>query len=138
MTEMDDMNARIMEEFRANGGVVGGDFEGAPLLILHTSGAKSGKPNVQPLMYQAVGDGFAIFASYAGGPRNPGWYHNLVAGPKVSIEVGADTVEVTARVVDGGERDRIWTRQKSDYPFFADYEQQTSRTIPVVVLERRA
>ena len=138
MTEMDDWNARIIEEFRANGGVVGGDFEDARLLILHTTGAKSGQPRVQPLMYQAVGDGFAIFASYAGGPRNPGWYHNLVAKPGVSIEVGTGTVEVTARVADGSERDEIWARQKADYPFFAEYEQKTSRTIPVVVLEHRA
>jgi deazaflavin-dependent oxidoreductase (nitroreductase family) len=135
---MDDFNAQIISEFRANGGAVGGQFEGAPLLVLHTTGAKSGKPRIQPLMYQAVGDGFAIFASNAGGPKNPAWYHNLVASPEASIEVGTDTVTVAAHVVDGRARDDIWNRQKADYPFFAEYEQKTRRTIPVIVLERRA
>ncbi len=138
MTEMDDWNAQIIKEFRANGGAVGGQFEGAALLVLHTTGAKSGKPRVHPLMYQAVDGDFAIFASCAGAPNNPAWYHNLVANPEASIEVGAETVAVAARVADGGERDGIWARQKEDYPFFADYEEKTSRTIPVIVLERQA
>jgi deazaflavin-dependent oxidoreductase (nitroreductase family) len=89
-------------------------------------------------MYQAVDGDFAIFASCAGAPNNPAWYHNLVTNPEASIEVGAATVAVAARVADGGERDEIWTQQKKDYPFFAEYEQKTSRTIPVIVLERRA
>ena len=138
MSDMDDWNAPVIAEFRANRGVVGGEFEGAPLLILHTTGAKSGEPRVQPLMYQAVGDDFAIFASYAGGPKNPGWYHNLVANPEASVEVGADTVAVTARVADGAERNQVWNRQVENFPFFAEYQQKTSRTIPVIVLKRRA
>jgi len=137
MAENDDWNAGVITEFRANGGVVGGDFEGMPLLILHTTGAKSGKASVQPLLYQAVGDGFAIFASRGGAPKHPGWYHNLVADPAVSIEVGAETLAVSARVTEGGERETIWSRQKTEFSFFGDYEKKTSRIIPVVVLERR-
>lgn len=137
MADNDDWNAGVVTEFRANGGVVGGDFEGMPLLILHTTGARSGKASVQPLLYRTVGDSFAIFASRGGAPKHPGWYHNLVANPAVSIEVGADTIAVTARVAQGVERGDIWSRQKADFTFFADYEKKTSRTIPVIVLERR-
>ncbi|MEA2058896.1 MAG: nitroreductase family deazaflavin-dependent oxidoreductase, partial [Actinomycetota bacterium] len=131
-------NAQIIEEFRANEGRVGGMFEGAPLLLLHSTGAKSGEARVSPVMYQSVGDDLAIFASYAGAPNNPAWYHNLLANPEASVEVGIGTIEVTARVADDEERDPIWTRQKIDYPGFADYESQTSRTIPVVILEPRS
>jgi deazaflavin-dependent oxidoreductase (nitroreductase family) len=137
MAENDDWNAGVITEFRANGGVVGGDFEGMALLILHTTGAKSGTPSVQPLCYQAVGDSFAIFASRGGDPKHPGWYHNLVADPTASIEVDGDTIPVTARVTEGSEREGIWSRQKTDLPFFGDYEKKTTRTIPVVVLDRR-
>ena len=137
MAADDDFNAGVVKEFRANGGVVGGDFEGMALLILHTTGAKSGKASVQPLLYQAVGDSFAVFASRGGAPKHPAWYHNLVANPAVSIEVGTETLAVTARVTEGGERDDIWGRQKADFTFFADYEKNTSRIIPVIVLDRR-
>ncbi len=136
MSEYEDWNKKIIEEFRANGGKVGGQFEGAPLLIMHTTGAKSGKERVIPVMYQAVGDDFAVFASKAGAPSNPDWYHNLVAHPDVTIEVGNDTVAVRARVAKGDERQTIWTRQKEEYPQFAGYEEATTREIPVVVLER--
>ena len=136
MAADDDFNAGVVKEFRANGGVVGGDFEGMALLILHTTGAKSGKASVQPLLYQAVGDSFAVFASRGGAPKHPAWYHNLVADPAVSIEVGTETLAVSARVAEGGERNGIWSRQKADFPFFADYEKKTTRTIPVVVLEQ--
>lgn len=134
MSEAADWNARIIEEFRANNGKVGGQFEGAPLLLLHSTGAKTGKERVSPVMYQAVEDGWAVFASKAGAPTNPDWYHNLVAHPRASIEVGTETVEVDARVTGGEERERIWAKQKADYPGFAEYEDKTSRTIPVVVL----
>jgi deazaflavin-dependent oxidoreductase (nitroreductase family) len=133
-----DWNAEIIEEFRANEGRVGGMFEGAPLLLLHSTGAKSSEARVSPVMYQSVGDDLAIFASYAGAPNNPAWYHNLVASPKASVEVGTETIEVTARVADDEEREPIWTRQKTNYPGFADYESKTSRTIPVVILEPRS
>ena len=137
MTEMNDYNAQIIAEFRANGGKVGGMLEGAPLLLLHSTGAKSGKERVHPMMYQAVGDAYAVFASYAGGPKNPAWFHNLVANPDASVEVDADVVEVTARAADGEEREAIWTTQQERYPVFAEYERNTTRQIPVVVLERR-
>jgi len=138
MTEASDWNAAIIEEFRANGGKVGGQFEGAPLLLLHSTGAKSGQERVAPVMYQAVGEDFAIFASKAGASTNPDWYHNLLANPRAAVEVGTDSVEVTARVAGDAERERIWSKQKADYPGFAEYEQKTTRKIPVVLLSRRA
>jgi deazaflavin-dependent oxidoreductase (nitroreductase family) len=134
---MSDWNAKIIEEFRANGGKVGGNFEGAPLLLLHSTGAKSGQERVNPMMYQAVGDSFAVFASKAGADTNPDWYHNLIAHPEASAEVGTETIEVTARVLDAEEREPIWQEQKSRYPGFADYETKTDRVNPVVLLERR-
>src|SRR6202034_3181117 len=96
VTEAEDWNSKIIEEFRANGGKVGGNFEGAPLLLLHTVGAKSGQPRVNPMMYQKVSDGYAVFASYAGAPTNPAWYHNLLAHPQVQAEIGTDTVDLVA------------------------------------------
>jgi deazaflavin-dependent oxidoreductase (nitroreductase family) len=114
---------------------VGGPFEGAPLLLLHTVGAKTGQQRVNPMMYQAVPDGYAVFASKGGAPDNPDWYHNLRAHPQVSAEIGTRTVELKARVADGDEREKIWTAQKAAYPGFADYEQKTTRQIPVVILE---
>lgn len=131
----DDWNRKIIEEFRANEGRVGGQFEGAPLLLLHTTGAKTGKERVNPVMYQAVDGGFAVFASKGGAPTNPDWYHNLLAHPDATAEIGVDTVRVRARVADGDERERIWSRQKERYPGFVDYEKGTSRQIPVVILE---
>ena len=140
---MNDWNAAIIDEFRANDGKVGGKFEGAPLLILHTTGAKSGQERLAPVMYQAVGDSddgddLAVFASKAGAPTHPDWYHNLVADPNATVEVGTETYAVKARVAEGDERERIWSTQKERYPGFAEYEQKTSREIPVVVLERVA
>jgi len=134
MTDMNDWNTKIIEEFRSNEGKVGGQFEGAPLLLLHSTGAKSGEERVNPVMYQAVGSDMAVFASKAGAPTNPDWYHNLVANPQAMAEVGTEKVHVTARVADADERDRIWTKQKTDYPGFADYEKATTRRIPVVIL----
>jgi len=136
MTEASDWNTKIIEEFRANGGKVGGPFEGATLLLLHSTGAKSGHERVTPLMYQATDDGFAIFASKAGAPTNPDWYHNLLANPSATVEVGTDTVEVTARVAEDDEREPIWAKLKADFPGFGEYEQKTTRKIPVVLLRR--
>ena len=133
----DDWNSKIIDEFRANDGKVGGQFEGAPLLLLHSIGAKSGAERVSPMMYQATNAGFAVFASAAGADKNPAWYHNLVAHPDVQIEVGADVLDVRAREAVGDERELIWTTQKRDYPGFAGYEAKTERIIPVLVLERR-
>ena len=134
---MSDWNDKIISEFRANHGRVGGPFEGAPLLLLHTTGAKSGTERVSPIMYQAVDGGLAVFASKAGADTNPDWYHNLRAHPEARIEVGDETLAVTARVLDPSEREPIWEEQKVRYPGFADYEAKTDRVIPVVLLERR-
>jgi deazaflavin-dependent oxidoreductase (nitroreductase family) len=135
MAEREDWNRKIIEEFRANAGVVGGPFEGTPLLLLHHVGARTGTARINPVAYQQVGSSWAVFASKAGAPTNPDWYHNLVAHPEVTIEVGTETRRVRARVAEGEERARIWTGQKERHPGFADYEQKTTRTIPVVVLD---
>jgi deazaflavin-dependent oxidoreductase (nitroreductase family) len=136
MSDINDWNARIIDEFRANAGKVGGPFEGIPMLLLRTSGAKSGTERINPLVYQPDGDKFVIFASYAGAPKNPAWFHNLVAGGPISVEVGTETFPVTARITEGAEREKYWSKQKNDVPTFAEYEQKTTREIPVVVLER--
>ena len=132
---MTDWNTQIIDEFRANDGVVGGMFEGATLLVLHSTGAKTGTERLAPLMYQADDGGYAIFASKAGATDNPDWFHNLKANPQASIEVGSDTLEVTARVLGDEERDPIWDAQKKAYPQFAEYEKTSDgRKIPVVLL----
>ncbi len=138
---MADWNAQIIEEFRSNDGKVGGPFEGAPLLLLHSTGARSGQERVNPMMYQAVDDAFAVFASKAGADSNPDWYHNLLAHPEATIEVGTgsgiETIDVLARELSPDEREPIWQTQKSRYPGFAEYELKTSRVIPVMRLDRR-
>ncbi|HVM09320.1 MAG TPA: nitroreductase family deazaflavin-dependent oxidoreductase [Acidimicrobiales bacterium] len=134
-----DFNAAIIEEFRANGGKVGGRFQGAPMILVHHRGAKTGQERVSPLVYQAVGDAFVVFGSKGGAPTHPQWYWNLVANPDTVVEVGTETIEVRARVAEGEERERIWSKQKELMPGFADYEKRAQgREIPVVVLERRA
>src|SRR4051794_36940662 len=138
MAGPNDWNQSIIDEFRANHGKLGGNFEGAPVLLLHSTGAKSGKERVHPMMYQAVDGGYAVFASKAGAPTNPDWYYNLRAHPSASIEIGDDTITVQAREATGDERERIWETQKQRYPGFADYESKTTRTIPVVILEPAA
>jgi deazaflavin-dependent oxidoreductase (nitroreductase family) len=130
-----DWNQSIIDEFRANGGVVGGNFAGVPLVILHTEGAKSGAPRETPLFYRQEGADMVVFASYAGAPAHPAWYHNVIAHPDVTVEVGDDTRKVRARVADGDERTRLWSAQKEQWPQFAEYEAKTDREIPVVVLE---
>jgi deazaflavin-dependent oxidoreductase (nitroreductase family) len=133
---MSDWNTKIIEEFRTTGGKVGGQFAGAPLLLLHSTGAKSGQDRVAPVMYLSEGDDLVVFASKAGAETNPDWFHNLKANPETRVEVGAETVAVRARIAEGEERDRLFDRQKAAYPGFADYEAGTDRIIPVVVLER--
>jgi len=136
MTEMENFNEKVINEFRANGGKVGGMFEGAPVLLLHTTGAKSGAERVNPLMYQPLDGSFAIFASAGGSPKNPDWYYNLAAHPDTTVEMGTDNVQVRSRVADGDERDQIWARQKSVAPGFAEYETNAApRQIPVIVLD---
>jgi deazaflavin-dependent oxidoreductase (nitroreductase family) len=135
----DDFNTKVITEFRENGGKVGGFFEGAPLLLLHHNGAKSGTERVNPLVYQQVDGSYAIFASAGGQPRDPQWFRNLVAHPEVTIEVGTSTLKATARVAEGAERDSIWTTQKERMANFAEYEKNAApRVIPVVVLDPEA
>ena len=137
-TKLSDWNSQIIDEFRENGGKVGGPFEGRPLLLLHHKGARTGTERVTPLMYQAVDGGYAVFASKGGADSNPDWYHNVKANPDTSVEVGTEVVDVEARVAEGDEYERIWEKQKSDYSFFAEYEAKTARdNIPVVVLDRK-
>jgi deazaflavin-dependent oxidoreductase (nitroreductase family) len=136
--EENDFNEAIIEEFRANGGKVGGQFEGAPLLLLTSTGAKSGERRTTPVVYQADGERLVIFASKAGAPTNPAWYYNLRANPSATVEVGEETVEVKAVVAEGEERERLFRRQAEVSPQFADYEQKTTRLIPVIALERDA
>jgi deazaflavin-dependent oxidoreductase (nitroreductase family) len=129
-----DFNAQIIEEFHANAGRVGGMFEGMPLLLLHHTGAKSGKSRINPLAYQDDDGRYVIFASKAGAPTNPDWYHNLIAEPNVSIEVGTDTIAVLAGEATGEERERLFRTQAERVPQFAEYEKQAGRVIPVIVL----
>ena len=129
-----DFTAQIIEEFRANEGRVGGMFEGATLLLLHHTGAKSGKRRVNPLGYLEDDGRYVVFASKAGAPTNPDWYHNLKTHPNVTIEVGTNTIEVVASEAAGEERDRLYRTQAERVPQFAEYEKQTDRVIPVIVL----
>ncbi|HEY4346909.1 MAG TPA: nitroreductase family deazaflavin-dependent oxidoreductase [Gaiellaceae bacterium] len=135
MAEANDWNGKVIEEFRANHGKVGGPFEGMPLVLLHHRGAKSGTERINPLAYQDVGGSLAVFASKGGAPTTPDWFYNLVANPEVTVEVGATTHRVIARVAEGDERDRIWEAQKAALPQFAEYEKTAGREIPVVVLD---
>jgi deazaflavin-dependent oxidoreductase (nitroreductase family) len=135
-SEAGDFNSKIVAEFRANAGRVGGMFAGADLLLLHHTGARSGAERVSPLAYQRVGESYAVFASKAGAPGNPDWFHNLVAHPDTTVEVGTSTIQVTARVAEPAEREVIWDKQKQRSPGFADYEQRAApRKIPVVLLD---
>lgn len=133
-TSPDDFNARIIEEFRGNEGRVGGPFEGGTLLLLHHVGARTGTPRINPLMYSRDGDRYVIFASKAGAPSHPGWYHNLMANPNTTIEVGTDTIDVVASEATGDERDRLYNAQAESSPQFAEYQTKTDRVIPVVLL----
>ena len=137
----DDWNQNIIDEFRRNGGRVGGNFAGAPVTLLHHVGRKSGKPNVSPVMYLADEQDPAtvyVFASAAGAPHHPAWYHNLLAAGTGTIEIGTETVSVAVQEITGAERDRIYAEQAARYPGFAGYEKKTAgiRTIPVLALRR--
>ena len=132
---MADWNTGVIEEFRANQGKVGGPFQRQPLLLLHHRGARTGRERVNPLAYQKLDKGWAVFGSKGGSPTNPDWYHNLLANPRVRIEVGTETIEVIATPARGEERERIWEQQKGLNPGFAAYEHKTDRQIPVVILE---
>jgi deazaflavin-dependent oxidoreductase (nitroreductase family) len=130
-------NAQIIEQFRANGGTMTeGPFKGVPLLLLTTTGARSGKTRVNPLAYTRDGDRLVVIASKGGAPSHPDWYHNLVARPLVTVEVGRERFQARARIAEGAERDRLYAAQAQLLPAFAEYQRKTTRRIPVVVLER--
>ena len=137
MADMNDWNRQTIEAFRANGGKVGGMWEGKPLLLLSTTGAKSGQRRTNPVMYLADGDRLLVFASKRGAPTHPDWYHNLVAHPEVTVEVETETYEATATVLTGEERVRLYAKQAELFPQFGEYQANTSRKIPVIALERR-
>lgn len=136
MSDGNDWNRAIIEEFRANGGRVGGQFAGASMLLLTTTGARTGKQHTTPLVYTTDGDRLIAIASKAGAPTHPDWYHNLVANPIVTLEVGPETFQARAAVAPPGERDRLYAAQAALMPGFAEYQKQTTRTIPVVTFER--
>ena len=138
MTDWNDFNHNLIAEYRANGGQVTGQFAGAPLLLLTTTGAKSGQPRTAPVAYTADGDRLLVIASKGGAPTHPDWYHNLVANPEVTVEVGTEMFSAHATVPDGEERDRLFNQMAAQMPGFADYQHNTTRRIPVVVLERIA
>lgn len=136
LAELEEMNKGVIEEFRKNGGKVGGHFKGAPVVLVTHKGAKSGQVRVSPLVYTKDGDDFVLVASYAGSPRHPAWYHNLKAKPEVTLEVGEDRFQAVAKEVTGDERDRLFRQQAEAMPQFNDYEAKTDRVIPVFRLKR--
>ncbi|MCB9077038.1 MAG: nitroreductase family deazaflavin-dependent oxidoreductase [Anaerolineaceae bacterium] len=136
MSSVNDWNKAIIEEFRANNGKVGGQFANTTLLLLHTTGAKSGLPRLNPVAYMADGDRLIIIASKGGAPTNPDWYYNLVAHPQVEVEAGTERFPARATVAEEPERTELFEKMATLYPGFADYEHQTTRVMPVVILTR--
>lgn len=135
-SDFNDWNRQIIEEFRANGGKVGGRFEGQPLVLVHHVGARTGTERVNPLAYFQDGDRMVVVASKGGAPSNPDWYHNLKANPKAEVEVGVERFPVEATEVTGDERTELWERLTAAMPGFADYQRNTERTIPLIALRR--
>lgn len=138
MTDQNAYNRQLIEEFRAHRGKSGGPMEGRPLLLLTTTGAKSGQLRTTPVMYIPDGDHLLVIASNAGAATHPDWYRNLLSHPEVTVEVGNETFKAIAAVAEGSERQRLWTRVVELYPFFADHEAKTTRQIPVIVLRRKS
>jgi deazaflavin-dependent oxidoreductase (nitroreductase family) len=138
MSEHQNFNQKIIEEFRANSGKLGGPFEGGNMLLLTTTGAKSGQPRTNPLAYSADGDKILIIASKGGAPTNPDWFYNLIANPVVTVERGTETFQASATVPEAAERDRLFDQVSAQMPGFAEYQRNTTRRIPVVVLEKLA
>jgi deazaflavin-dependent oxidoreductase (nitroreductase family) len=136
VSDRNDFNENLIAEFRANGGKVSGMFAGRPMLLLTTTGAKSGLQRTTPLVHTRDGDRIVVIASKGGAPTSPAWYHNLVANPTVTVELGTEKFPAKATVVTGAERDRLYAAQAAMMPAFAEYETKTTRKIPVVVLER--
>ena len=136
MSNPNDWNKMIIDEFRANGGKVGGQFTGATLLLLHTTGAKSRQERVNPVAYTKDGDRLVVIASKAGAPTNPDWYHNVVAHPDVTVEAGTETFQARATVAGEPERTRLYAQMAAVMPGFNEYQKKTERVIPVIVLTR--
>ncbi|MGV0853035.1 nitroreductase family deazaflavin-dependent oxidoreductase [Mycolicibacterium phlei] len=136
MTAFDDMNRTVIREFRESGGHAGGPFEGKPLVLVHHIGAKSGKERIAPLVPYLEDGRIFVFASKGGADTNPDWYHNLVAHPDITVELGTEAFPATARVLTGAERDEIYAKQVQVEPQFGEYQRKTSRVIPVVELVR--
>ncbi len=137
MLDVNDWNRRTIEEFRANKGKVSGVWEGRPLLLLTTIGAKSGQHRTNPMMYLREGDHLYVFASKGGAPTHPDWYHNLLAHPEVTVELGDEKFNAVARPITGEPRDQIYARWAAQYPQFREYQEKTTRKIPVIELEPR-
>jgi deazaflavin-dependent oxidoreductase (nitroreductase family) len=135
--DINEFNRGVIEEFRTHGGRVGGAFAHTPLLLLTTTGARSGESHTTPVAYLKDGERLVVFASKAGAPENPGWYHNLRAHPDVAVEVGNEQLQLRAVELHGAERNRLFERQAELIPQFADYAQRTTRTIPVIALQQR-
>jgi deazaflavin-dependent oxidoreductase (nitroreductase family) len=133
---IDELNQRVITEFRANQGKVGGMFEGMPVLLMTMTGAKSGRTLVRPVCYSRDGNTLVVIASYGGAPHNPPWYHNLVANPVITVEVDAEKFKAKANVTSGKERQRLFDQMAKLMPFFADYQKKTAREIPVLTLNR--
>jgi deazaflavin-dependent oxidoreductase (nitroreductase family) len=136
MTERQQFNQKVIEEFRANGGKVGKPFEGMPMVLLTVTGAKTGKTYTTPLVYSKDGNRFVLIASMAGAPNNPDWYHNIKAHPTVTLEIGSERFQAKATITSGEERERLFNAQAAIMPVFNDYRKKTTRQIPVIALER--
>jgi deazaflavin-dependent oxidoreductase (nitroreductase family) len=138
MNNVNDWNAKVIEEFRANGGKVSGRYTNSQLLLLNTIGAKSGEQRTTPLGFLRDGDRVVVAASVLGAPKNPAWYHNLLAHPEVTVELGEEKYHATASVAQGEERERLWTEFLKGYPYLAEHQAKTSRQIPLVILPLRS
>jgi len=136
MGAMDEFNEGVIKEFRAKQGVVGGQMKGMPVLLITMTGAKTGRTLTKPLVYTRDGDRIVIIASFAGAPHNPPWYHNLIANPVITVELGAETFKARAEVAPASERQRLYDQQAKQMPIFADYQKKTTRQIPVLLLTR--
>jgi len=135
-TDYNEFNRKLIEEYRANGGKVSGMFAGAPLLLLTTTGARSGQPRVAPLAYTTDNDRLVVMASKGGAPTHPDWFYNVRSNPDVTVELGAETFPARATILQGAERQRLFDQMAAQMPNFAEYQRNTTRQIPVIVLER--
>jgi deazaflavin-dependent oxidoreductase (nitroreductase family) len=135
VSEHNDWNTKVIEEFRANAGKVGGRFTDATMVLITTTGARTGKQRINPLVYLPDGERVVVFASKGGAPTNPDWFHNLRANPLVTVEVGTDKYEARAVILEGEERERLYAEQVKRFPAFGDYQVNTPRKIPVIALE---